>query len=288
MIYYNNITKIISGIEVLKDLSFYIKEKDILAIIGEEDSGKSILLSIMAEIISPSNGQIKCEKEWYLNKKKKTKMIRFVPDSILYYNYMTANNYLNMVTKVFNMKCIEEQERLCSKFNIDTSEYLSNMTYNDNYCIALIQAIMTKPKILILDSPYRYLEGESYDILLDELRLQNKSGMTIIISAEDSKYVNNICKTYLYLNEGKIISKGRIGRKLNKWKMISLEGGNYEELLKNGAEIIFKNGNSVRLLYNKDSVKLLNILMDSECKDFHVEKLTLEEYIKLDFSRWKI
>ena len=193
---------------VLKDITLSIDEGDFVGIVGCNGSGKSTLMKLLIGQISPSKGQIKLFNE-DLDKSNNLDKIGYVPQISL----SSAANFpatveeivmANLYSKIGFMRFPkkEHKEKVKSALKVVNMEDFSkrligNLSGGQQQRVMIAKALVSDPKIIILDEPTTGIDSSSEENLYDLLEKLNKdSKITIIIVSHDfvkiSKYTNKI------------------------------------------------------------------------------------------------
>lgn len=204
-----NITKIINGKVLLKDINFKLQEKTIFGIIGNNGSGKSTLLKLILGIYKSSTGNIYINGYNVINNPNNAlKDVGAVIDNPNLYLYLTGRKNLEYINKL---------EKNISKNKIDDIIKLLNMeSYIDNTVntyslgmkqrLALALALINKPKLIILDEPLNGLDPAGIKELNKILKyLKEQKDITIIISSHILSELESICD-YVGILENKTMN----------------------------------------------------------------------------------
>lgn len=204
-----NITKIINGKVILKNINFKLEEKTIFGIIGNNGSGKSTLLKLILGIYKSSKGNVSINGYNVINNPKKAlKNVGAVIDNPNLYPYLTGRKNLEYINKL---------EKNISKSKIEDIIKILNMeSYIDNVVntfslgmkqrLALALALINKPKLLILDEPLNGLDPVGIKELNKILNyLKEKKNITIIISSHILSELESICD-YVGILENKTMN----------------------------------------------------------------------------------
>jgi len=196
-----NISKIYTTKNVLRNISLTINQKQIFAILGGNGTGKSTLLRIIAGIERPSSGKI-----YYPNKKIKIgyvperfpKDIRFTPREYLLYMGKMNGTSNDSLTKII--------DDLLHRFQLDglDSQRIMELSKGNIQKVGLIQAILQKPNLLILDEPLSGLDSESQDELVKIIGELKQQGTTILLTYHESNVFESIVENTFYLDNGNI------------------------------------------------------------------------------------
>lgn len=288
MIEIRDVSKWYDKEQILNRVSFTVKKGDFFALFGPDDAGKSTLLHILMGFDTDYQGSAEMfgKKANILNVHERNQ-VRFVPDDIIWESNSTASSYLKFIQAASIRYNMELQETLCSEFEIPLEEKLLEMTYQQNKLVQIVGAVCAEPNFLILDEPANFLEQKTYRRLLEYLKKWNQLGMGILIAVEKYADVRGICKSYAYLKEGIFVAMGNVSDNDVRCKVVTITDGNAEYLEKNMEQCIEEHGNKKIYLYKREMNRLADILSKSECSDWIVEEMTLEEELESDFSRWE-
>ena len=198
-----NISKTIKKKEILKDVNIEFKSGLIYGIVGENGSGKSVLLKIISGFYKPSSGFL------YLNNNKLNLDDNFLPNSGIFIetpkfiNDLTGYNNLKLLASINKKIKDEDIINYLKLFKLydDKDVLYRNYSLGMKQKLGIIQAIMENPEIIILDEPFNALDIKVKNILIDYLN-NIKDNKIIIIVAHYKEEIDNICdKIYLMDNK---------------------------------------------------------------------------------------
>ena len=197
----------------IDNVSFDVKEKDFINIIGKSGSGKSTLLTLLSAIIEPTSGDILVEgknlsamddeeKSGYRNE-----FIGYVPQSL---GTLPTLNVLDNVRLPYFFKKREgdgvERARMlldmCGILDLE-NDFCKNLSGGELKRVLIARALMNEPKILIADEPTSDLDSKTTIEIMDMLKEINEKGTTIIIVTHDNdllKYGSRL----LEMTDGKL------------------------------------------------------------------------------------
>lgn len=197
----------------IDNVSFDVKEKDFINIIGKSGSGKTTLLTLLSAIIEPTSGDILVEgknlsamddeeKSGYRNE-----FIGYVPQSL---GTLPTLNVLDNVRLPYFFKNREgdgvERARMlldmCGILDLE-NDFCKNLSGGELKRVLIARALMNEPKILIADEPTSDLDSKTTIEIMDMLKEINEKGTTIIIVTHDNdllKYGSRL----LEMTDGKL------------------------------------------------------------------------------------
>lgn len=272
----------------LNDISLHLEKGDFVLLFGEDDAGKTALIYQILGLHHSRSGQILLDgKSVKALTMQERKCIQYVPDSVCM-EKVTAREYFSTLSKLYLDYQEEDVADLCEYFGIDVDVMLTDMTYNENKLVMIIGAMVTMPKVLILDEPLNFLTAESAKKLLGFLKFLSSRGVAILITSEEAKDVWEYCNRYVRMSGGAIVSQGNMVDYLGVQKAITIgaiDAIRAQELL---GDPIAKSNHKMTFLYNKEkqTKSLADILDLLKVSDIEIENLTLEEMLDEDYTRW--
>jgi len=275
---------------ILQNINISISQNDFLIIFGEDNSGKTTLLSALLGLITPKAGTIqlygKDTKSFFTASSLICEAIRLVPDDILIEPNMTGDMYFVSQHQNSPNYDISLENKLCEKYHIDKNVPLLDMTYQQNKLTSIVAAICAMPQILILDEPYNFLEKGVMNSLLEDLNSLNQKGMCIIITTEKYEHAMGYGSRYVYLVDGQIQKSDTVPQPDYRIKAVTVPHHCIPEndILLN--DIIATHRNTITYKYAGDIQTLFLHLKEFACPDATIENISLEEEIRNDFSRW--
>lgn len=183
-----NIAKRFGRTILFKKISFEISSGEIIAITGWNGSGKSTLLRIIAGLIRPTRGQIDyLRKGMKINADERRNFIGMVAPALAMYDELSALENLEFLAKVRGLNIsgdryfsLLDQIGLKGWENANFGIYSSGMKQR----LKIIQAILHRPPLLLLDEPFSNLDTKGIDAVDKIIHQQKNQAMTIIASNE--------------------------------------------------------------------------------------------------------
>lgn len=206
MIEIKNITKSYDERKILDDISINFEEGKIYGIIGQNGSGKSVLLKVMSGFITPDQGTIIYDGK-DINKEEtfpdNTGVLLdnsgFVPNLTGFDNLKllaTINKTIDdneIIEELKNVNLLEEKDKKYYKYSLGMRKKLG-----------ICQAIMEHQKYVILDEPFSGIDKVSSAMIYDYLKKIKSEGRTLIISTHTSDRAKDLYDEIYELEEGKL------------------------------------------------------------------------------------
>lgn len=208
-------------IQILWDVSFKIKEKEIVSIIGPNGAGKTTLVKTIMGLLPAKTGTIKFKGEnienlppYEIVKKK----ISLIPEGRDIFPRMSVeeNILLGAYTISDKQQLKESQERIYQIFPVLRKKEKSiaqTLSGGEQQMLVIGRSLMSNPELLILDEPSLGLAPIIVAKVLDTLREINDEGVAILLVEQNIRDSLNIANRAYVLEEGKIIIEGK-GREL--------------------------------------------------------------------------
>ncbi|MEG2195679.1 MAG: ABC transporter ATP-binding protein [Terrisporobacter sp.] len=221
-----NLKKDFGGKEVLKGVDLQVKRGEIIGYIGANGAGKSTTVKIMLGIVDGYEGDVIIfDKNIKDTKGEYKKRIGYVPEVSEVYESLTAMEYLNFISQLYDLDVETSTSRgkeLMNLFGIEDylNTRISTFSKGMRQKLILISSIIHNPEILFLDEPLSGLDANSVMVVKELLEIFAREGKTIFYSSHIMDVVEKISHRIVLLNDGKIVADGSF----NELKENSNEG----------------------------------------------------------------
>ena len=259
----NNCTFSYTNVPTIKDLSITIHQSDKIALVGKNGVGKTTLMDIISKLREPTIGEM-----WF----NPGISIGYLKQKNFYSQNKLVNQYLE--NKFKNVEQITKTiKNVCSELKIDQFEKLLNLSGGMMRKLALVELIISQPKMLLLDEPTNHLDIESIEWLENFLNKDFKGAFLVV--SHDRKFLDNVTNKVFWMDRGnvKVSSKGFYN--FDNWSQELIEHErrnikNKENFLKNEKEWLSK-GIKARRKRNekrKENVSLFESNLKKEKSEF--------------------
>ena len=197
----------------VKNISFSIKENEILGLLGPNGCGKTTTIGMMLGLLKPTSGEILIDgKKIEESRIEILKKINFISPYIELPKKLTVRQNLIVYGKLYNVENVNQRvEYLTEKLRL--SDLLHRITgelsSGQKNRISLAKALINDPIVLLLDEPTASLDPEIGDYVrtfLEDYKKEKK--ISILLASHNMNEVTRLCKTVLMMKEGIIIDKG--------------------------------------------------------------------------------
>ncbi|MDO5440999.1 MAG: ABC transporter ATP-binding protein [Bacillota bacterium] len=214
MLRIEHLTKRYGDKEAVSDLNLEIQAGEVYGFIGHNGAGKTTTLKSIAGIMQFDEGEIYVDD---YSVKKETlackKIMAYIPDNPDLYEFMTGIEYLNFIGDIFE---IEPSERMAlindyaEKFEIigDLAQPISSYSHGMKQKLAVISALIHKPKLILMDEPFVGLDPKASFLLKNIMREHCDNGGAIFFSTHVLEVAEKLCDKVAIIKDGKLIQSG--------------------------------------------------------------------------------
>jgi ABC-2 type transport system ATP-binding protein len=283
-----NLTKYYGNSRGIEEINLSVKDGEVFGFLGPNGSGKTTTIRILLDFIRPSSGRARLfGLDAHTDSIRIKSRIGYLPGEYGMYEKMKAIDYLQFLGSLRSDKKPPMKDKLIELFDVDISRRIKSFSHGNKQKLALVQAFMHDPELLILDEPTNGLDPliqqQFYELIL-ELK---ESGKTIFFSSHILSEVERICDRVAILREGKLVALHKISD-LKKLRLQSIEVTFRHELDESifrldGVRKIEKNANTVHLLIDANINGILRKISEHpidniSCRDASLEDIFLEYY----------
>lgn len=218
MIEIKNLTKSYDKKCILKNINLKINDNEQVSIIGKSGCGKSTLLRCIARLEKIDKGQILIDNENVNNIKKFYNKVGMVFQSFNLFENMTVLENLIIAPVKLKIQTKDEAIKLAKGYlkeiNLENiiNEYPKNLSGGEKQRVAIIRALMEKPKILLLDEPTSSLDPQMKKEVLELISKLKDYNMTIIVVSHELNFVKDFSSRIIFLDNKTIISDDTVKR----------------------------------------------------------------------------
>ena len=205
----NSLKKKLGKREIIKDISFSIKEGEIFGFLGPNGAGKTTTIRMLVGLISPNEGDISiCGESLLKNKEKALKNVGAVVENPELYKYLSGRENLMQIARIRRVSK-EEVEKLIKLVGLEEriNDKVGKYSLGMKQRLGLAAALIGNPKLLILDEPTNGLDPSGILDFREIVKNAAKErGMAVFISSHILSEVQNLCDRVAFINGGVIKS----------------------------------------------------------------------------------
>ena len=213
-----NLKKSFGTNDVLKDITFDIKEGEIISIIGSSGSGKSTLLRCLNLLEYPDQGKIIYNDVNILENLNSANKLRSEVGMVfqgfnLFNNKNVIDNCILPQTKV--LKRTKDEAALIAIDNLTKvgmadfiNQDVKTLSGGQKQRVAIARSLSMHPRVLLFDEPTSALDPEMVGEVLDVIKSLTKLGMTMIIVTHEMDFAKEVSDRVIFMDDGVILEEG--------------------------------------------------------------------------------
>lgn len=278
----HNLTKYYGRARGIINIDLEIKEGEIFGFIGPNGAGKSTTIRTLLSLIYPTNGSAKIFGMDIIKDAKKIKKdIGFIPSEVNYYDKMDVYELLKYSASFYNVDCDARIKELAEIFSLELKRKIVDLSSGNKKKVSILQSLIHKPKLLILDEPTNGLDPLMQVKFFDVLKKESENGTTIFLSSHILAEVQKFCKKVAIIKEGRIIKIENVETLRKKHlKNIRIDFGksiDKKEFEMDGVISMKLENDALSFLFSGDINNLLKILVNKHIENITIEEPSLEE-----------
>ncbi|WP_369992564.1 gliding motility-associated ABC transporter ATP-binding subunit GldA [Winogradskyella sp.] len=202
-----NITKLYKNQKALNDVSFKVKNAEIVGFLGPNGAGKSTMMKILTTYIEASEGSANVNGfSVTTDKKSVQKSVGYLPEHNPLYTDLYVKEYLNFNAKVYGVakSRIEEVIELTG-LQPEAHKKIGQLSKGYRQRVGLANALLHNPDVLILDEPTTGLDPNQLVDVRNLIRTIGKE-KTIFLSTHIMQEVEAMCDRVIIINKGEVVA----------------------------------------------------------------------------------
>jgi ABC-2 type transport system ATP-binding protein len=215
MIEVNNLTKSYGPIQALNDVSFNVAEGEIVGLLGPNGAGKTTIIKILTGYLQPDEGSVQIDHLDILTQTQAAQArIGYLPENAPLYPELSIQTYLKMIADLRQIPLNEQRERLsdaiyATGLNERLTQPIGQLSKGFRQRVGLAQAILHRPRLLILDEPSIGLDPTQIVEIRNLIRRLAKVS-TVLFSTHILPEVEALCDRVIILINGQVRADARL------------------------------------------------------------------------------
>ncbi len=203
----------LQNIQVLKNVNFSIECQSIVGFLGANGAGKTTTIKCLMGLLKYQSGELKIFNKHHLHREVK-EILGYLPERPFFYNYLTANEFLKFYGQLSGMKSKELDTRIDELLELvglthTKKLYLKQFSKGMLQRIGLAQALIHRPKLLVLDEPLSGLDPDGRRQLVNIIQNTFDNEKTsIFFSSHLLDDIDRLCQDLVVIKKGCIHFNG--------------------------------------------------------------------------------
>lgn len=212
MITLSNLSKQYNGVSALNIPELTLEEGELVGLVGNNGAGKTTMMRLMLDLIQANSGYVTIDGKRVEQDDAWKSFTGSFLDSTFLIDFYTPEEYFGFIGEVYGIPQAEIQlrlqhfETLMGGEILGTGKLLHNFSNGNRQKIGIIGAMLIRPRVLILDEPFNYLDPSSQIVVARLIREMNWDlGTTVLVSSHNLNSISDICGRILLLEKGNLI-----------------------------------------------------------------------------------
>lgn len=265
----------------IMDVSISVNEGEIYGFIGPNGAGKSTMIKTLLNFIFPTGGKasvfgMDCTAKSHEIKK----LTAYVPSEVRFYEDLTVEQMLRFSDSFYPSADKAYTNTLIERFELERKKKIGQLSSGNKKKTAIVAALSSHPKLLILDEPTNGLDPLMQQTLFSALHDQQQKGSTVFLSSHNLDEVQDLCRRVAIIREGRIVDVKELGEMASqRAKRVTVYGSSFPQILNgNDFKLVSREEGRIVFTYHAPDMKrLLSLLSGMDIKDFVVEDIRLSD-----------
>ena len=269
------------------NLTLRVPAGEIYGLLGHNGAGKSTAIGMMLGQVWPTSGEVKiCGHDVTARRRQALQKVGAIFESPAFYDYLSGRRNIEILTSYTAATPPARVREVIEWVGLSGREDSKVRTYSHGMRarLALAQALLPHPELLILDEPSDGLDPEGiHEMRQTILRLHRDLGLTILLSSHLLNEVEQLCTRIAVLNQGRMVFEGTMASTKQRERWVRLKVGDFPSAvsLLRGAQLI-KGSREGRLISLDEGVstdRIVKLLVEHSQPVYEIasEEETLED-----------
>jgi ABC-2 type transport system ATP-binding protein len=236
MIQLRNVQKIFGGRMAVQGLDLEVPAGEIFGLLGHNGAGKSTAIGMMLGQVWPTAGELRiCGHDITRERQQALQKVGAIFETPVFYDYLSGWRNLEILSHYTARTSPERIREVIDWVGLTGREKSKVKTYSHGMRsrLALAQALLPKPELLILDEPSDGLDPEGIHEMRETiLRLHREMGLTILLSSHLLNEVEQLCTRIAVMNQGRKVFEGPLSSITQAQKWVRLKVNDFAGAVK--------------------------------------------------------
>jgi ABC-2 type transport system ATP-binding protein len=227
----NHVTKRFGPQLAVDDLTLHVPAGEIYGLLGHNGAGKSTAIGMMLGQVWPTSGELRiCSFDVTAHRRQALQKVGALFESPAFYDYLTGWHNLEILSSYTAPPTRARLREVVEWVGLSGREHSKVRTYSHGMRarLALAQALLPNPELLILDEPSDGLDPEGiHEMRQTILRLRSELRLTILLSSHLLNEVEQLCTRIAVLNQGRKVFEGPLAETRRQENRVRLKVGDF-------------------------------------------------------------
>jgi len=286
-----DLTKYYGEVRGVEKLNLSVDTGDFFGFIGPNGAGKSTTIRTILGLIKATSGTAQILGMDYIKDRIEImKHIGYLPSEVNLYGQLSGIEFLKYASKFYGPIDKNRINELANWFEFDLSRPIDDLSFGNKKKIGIIQALLHRPKLLIMDEPTGGLDPLMQARFFELLKKENDNGTTIFFSSHTLSEVQRYCEKVAVIRDGNILEVSTVD-KLRQKQLKTVRLTIAKEKIQSESTKNFMNSIQIRGVYDLKHLQngaftfdfdgafpeLFDVLSKWPVKGFTMEEPALEE-----------
>lgn len=215
------------------DLTLTVPAGEIFGLLGHNGAGKSTTIGMILGQVWATGGEVQvCGHDIERNRRRALQKVGAIFESPVFYDYLSGWRNLEILSHYTGRCSANRIREVVAWVGLTGREQSAVKTYSHGMRarLALAQALLPQPELLILDEPADGLDPEGiHELRHTILRLRRELGLTILLSSHLLAEVEQLCTRIAVMNQGKKVFEGTLAETRRAGGWVRLRTGNFTQ-----------------------------------------------------------
>lgn len=193
---------------IIKNIDFSLSSGELIGIIGPNGAGKSTTIKTILGVIEYVTGEVL----W-----KYGSVYAYIPEKPIFYEHLTLWEHLDLLASINGIDDLTLEKRsreFLEAFKMEKVKHEMPATFSKGMQqkVMIIQALLLKPDVYIVDEPFIGLDPSAIKKFLELMEEEKKRGASILMSTHVLDTAEKICDRFILISEGTIVAEGTLDK----------------------------------------------------------------------------
>jgi len=279
----------------IAEVTFAVSEGEMFGFIGPNGAGKSTTIRTLLNLVFPTSGSATVFGMDIVRQSRDIRrIVGYLPAEVRYYDDMRVSDLLAYSAQFYaasGASAADMRRRaagLAERLGLDLAAKIEDLSFGNRKKVGIVQALLHKPRLLVLDEPTAGLDPLVQNEFYALLREARAEGATVFFSSHVLSEVQKLCDRVAIIRQGRLVAVESVERLVrNRVKKVTLALDRPEgvELRLDGVERREASDGALTLFYRGDPKLLLDAVRELPFSDIRIEEPSLEEVFMHDYAR---